>query len=288
MIDPYETHLAGGEPMDRARTIRITERNDRFQVLSALKSNRKKRNELGELFVEGIEAIKQALASDAVSPASLLFAERSGLSDWARGLIESGRFERTVSLRKDLYDELSDKVEPAEIMATFAFRKRTLEDVALPDRPFIVIFDRPSDHGNLGSLIRSANAFGVDLVITHGHCVDHFDPKTIRSSLGAVFRTPVVHVESFPELTSWIAELKRKTWLIAAGTDSTGSVPLSRAGLSRPVALILGNEAKGMSIRLKEIADIMVRIPLSGAVNSLNVACAGSILLWTIAERSET
>lgn len=287
MIDPYKTHLAGDEPMDTHGAIRITERNDQFQVLSALKTNRKKRSELGELFVEGIEAIKQALASDAVSPARIVFAEPNRLSDWARELIQSGRFRQTVSLRKELYDELSDKDEPAEIMATFAYRKRTLGEIALPASPFVLIFDRPSDHGNLGSLIRSANSFGVDLVVTHGHCVDHYDPKTIRSSLGAVFHTPVVHVESFPELAAWLAELKRKTGLVTAGTDSTGSVPLSQAGLSRPVALILGNEAKGMSVRLTEITDLMVRIPLSGAVNSLNVACAGSILLWTVAERSE-
>jgi TrmH family RNA methyltransferase len=137
--------------------------------------------------------------------------------------------------------------------------------------------------GNLGSLIRSANAFGVDLFITHGHCVDLFEPKVIRSSLGAIFHTPVAHVESFDELSLFLGELKKTCGLVVAGTDSTGSGTLGLSPLAPPVALILGNEAKGMSVRLKEITDEVFKIPLGGEVNSLNVACAGSIFFYAIA-----
>ncbi len=266
----------------------ITERDDLFQILEALKQNRKKRNELGELFVEGIESIKQALSSDLVKPEKILFSDYAALSDWGKDLVDGGIFPKAIRVKKELYDELSDKAEPSEIMITLSYHRTKLADVSLPENPFIVIFDRPSDFGNLGSLIRSANSFGVDLFVTHGHCVDLFEPKVIRSSLGAIFHTPVVHEESFDELEAWLLGLKRERNLVVAGTDSGGEESLLDAGLKRPVALILGNEAKGMSVNLKRISDMIVSIPLSGVVNSLNVACAGTILFWQVSRNSRS
>ena len=266
----------------KIKRITIAKENDLYQVLLALKQNRKKRNELDEVFVEGIESVKQAIASDRVTLRKILFADYERLSDWGKALVDSGKFADAIGMSDALYAGLSDREEPSELMITLSVRKCELDTVATGKDSVIVVFDRPSDHGNLGSLIRTANAFGVDLVITHGHCVDAFDPKVIRSSLGAVFHTPVVHVDSFPELRSWLERQKRESGLVLAGTDSTGAVPLGEAGLKPPVAIVLGNEAKGMSVNLKGITDRIVSIPMRGKVNSLNVACAGSILLWNV------
>lgn len=268
--------------------INLTKQNDLYQVILALKSNRKKRNELGEVFVEGIESIKQAIASDRVVLERVLFADYRQLSDWGKALVDSGRFREAIAMTRELYEGLSDRDEPSELMITARVRRDAIEDTRLTDRSIVVIFDRPSDCGNLGSLIRSANAFGVDLVVTHGHCVDAFDPKTIRSSLGAVFHTPIVHVDSFPALAAWIARERAERGLVLAGTDSTGAVPLGEASLSTPLAIALGNEAKGMSVNLKGLVDRVVSIPMVGKVNSLNVACAGSILLWAAASARDS
>jgi rRNA methylases len=267
----------------QSRISRLGSRGDQFQVLAALKDNRRKRSELGELFVEGVESIKQALSAPRFKPAKLLFSGYDALSSWARDLVASGAFPDCLDLDRGLYEELADRAEPSEIMATFRFEKAALGDIDLPEKPFVVVFDRPSDQGNLGSMIRSANSFGADLFITHGHCVDLFEPKVIRSSLGAVFHTPALHIESFEELASFLGELKRTRGLVVAGTDSTGTKILGRDPLAAPVALVLGNEAKGMSVRLKEIVDETYKIPMSGKVNSLNVACAASIFFWTVA-----
>lgn len=272
--------------MEKSKLMHITERNDIFQIIQALKLNRKKRNEAGELFVEGIESIKQALTSRRFRPAKVLFADYERLSDWAKQLIADTPFTGAIQLKKELYDELSDKDEPSELMVTLRFERVALTDVALPANPFVVIFDRPSDHGNLGSLLRSANSFGVDLFITHGHCVDFFDPKVIRSSLGAVFHTPIVHEESFAALEAWLAAQKKATGLTVTGSDSGGDASIKNTELSRPIALVLGNEAKGMSVNLKALTDNIINIPMTGAVNSLNVACAGSILFWQVAKNT--
>ncbi len=259
----------------------LTTRNDVFQVLQALKTNRQKRSELAESFVEGIESIKQA-ESAGCPVTRILFADYSGLSGWARDFLARHGDAALLELRNGLYAELADRDEPSELMITVSSPRLSLSDVSLPDNPLVLVFDRPSDRGNLGSVIRSANAFGADLVVINGHGVDARDPKVIRSSLGAVFHTPVIQAESLEELSGLFSVLKRKCSLTVVGTDSSGATPLHEAGLARPLAVVIGNEAKGMSVRLKELVDVMVSIPMTGKVNSLNVACAATAILWHV------
>jgi TrmH family RNA methyltransferase len=155
-----------------------------------------------------------------------------------------------------------------------------LEELRLQENPLILVLDRPSDMGNLGSVIRSLNALGGDALLILGHGVDPHDPKVIRSSLGSVFFTPVVLLRSNGELERFIAEQKRRNGLRVWGTDSRGDVPLGRAALRRPLILAIGNEARGMSAALTRLCDAVLRIPLAGDVNSLNLACAASICMW--------
>ncbi|MCD4828677.1 MAG: RNA methyltransferase [Candidatus Cloacimonetes bacterium] len=264
---------------------RICKSNDKFQVIESLKQNRRKRSEHREIFIEGIESIKQALSAGA-RVKKVLFADYDRLSNWARETIGHTRYEELIQLENGLYSDLSDKTDPSELIITIEYEKLRLADIALSSALFILIFDRPSDNGNLGAVIRSANSFGVDAVITTGHCVDIYDPKVIRSSLGAVFHTRALHVEHFEELACWLAQAKRQYRLTIVGTDSAGDTSITDPCLKRPIALVLGNEAKGISVRFKELSDCVVNIPLQGAVNSLNVACAGSIFLWRIAGNS--
>jgi len=266
--------------------MKISSKNDTFQMLVAVKTNRRKRSRFDEILVEGIESIKQALVSPYVVLKKIIYRDFSALSDWAKNVIQSGAFPERVEMADELYRELADKDEPAEIMITLGCHRTPLEKAPLGAEPFIVVFDRPSDRGNLGSLVRSANAFGVDLIVTLGHGVDVFEPKAIRSSLGAVFRTRLAHAQSMAELERWLGRLKRETGLAVVGTDSAGDTTPAEAALRPPVALVIGNEAKGMSVGLKALADRLVRIPMRGDVNSLNAACAGSILLWEIYKRS--
>lgn len=263
----------------------ITKADDTFQILTALKGNRQKRNEMGEVFIEGVEALKQALQSPRVKPLRAITSDSARLSGWAKGLLDSGTFPEHLRLSEKLFRELSDRSEPSELMATVQCPRASLAELHLPENPFLVVFDRPSDFGNLGALLRSANGFGVDALLIHGHGVDPFDPKVIRSSMGSVFHTPVVQVDAFRDLSGWLGHLKKSCGLQVVGTDSSGeSLPNS---LGRPVALVMGNEARGMSVNLKTLVDRVVRIPIGGNVNSLNVACAGSILMWAVSGASE-
>jgi len=270
------------------RPLRITKANSTFQILQALKENRNKRSELGEVFVEGVAAIKNAVRAGK-SITRIMYSNHEALSGWSRKLLQEHEHAQLISLEKTLFDTLSDRNEPSELLVTIARETVELEQVTLPEKPFVVVLDRPGNRGNLGSIIRSANAFGADLIITSGHGVDPFDPTVIRASTGGIFFTKVCHVESIEKLSSWMS--MARTWhggLAVIGTDSESEVSLADySQVQRPVMLLIGNEAKGLSVRLKSLADKMVKIPMRGEVDSLNVACAASILMYEVYKRDE-
>jgi TrmH family RNA methyltransferase len=180
-----------------------------------------------------------------------------------------------------LYASLCDRTNPSELLVT-AKLKPEPEELILSLHPCVLVLDRPSDLGNLGSIIRSANAFNVDAVFIVGHGSDVYEPKVLRASLGSVFHTRIRSVESMEYLANFIRTEKARSNIMVAGTDSNGTISLQDNELHCPIMLIIGNEAKGMSVALRSLCDEIVRIPIAGAVNSLTVACATSILLWEI------
>lgn len=264
----------------------ISTENSEYQIIRALKTNRTKRHQSGEAFVEGIESIKQAARAQ-MEITRIITSNLEGLSLWSKNLIRKNRNAKIIQMKADLYKSLCDRDEPSEIIVTVRFEPVKLQEIKLPPKPFLLVFDRPSDSGNLGSLIRSANSFAVDAILIIGHSVDAYDPKVIRSSLGSIFHSLIVQVETMPEFEEWIDIQKKKNGMHVVGTDSNGEVSLLHHALAKPIAIVLGNETKGMSVALKALCDYVVNIPVSGVVNSLNVACAGSIILWNVFNNSQ-
>jgi tRNA G18 (ribose-2'-O)-methylase SpoU len=275
-------HAEGRVPV---KHILITAENAEFQVIQSLKTNRVKRSKMGEIFIEGVESIKQAVGAG-IELTRIITHDADRLSDWAKNLIEAHPGARTIDMSFDLYKKLCDREEPTELIVTAKTRHLSLGGLKLGDNPFVLIFDRPSDHGNFGSIIRSANSFNVDAVFIVGHAIDFYESKVIRASLGSVFHSKIVNIESMKELEDWIQVQKKANGITIVGTDSTGDVSLLDKALTKPIALVLGNEAKGMSVALKGLCDYIISIPISGAVNSLNVSCAGSIFLWDVYRNS--
>jgi TrmH family RNA methyltransferase len=270
--------------------------NAEFQIIQALKLSRSKRAEKGELFIEGIEAVKMAVKAKLEITRIVISSSRvrnpAGstlqpyLSRWAQELIHCNPGARVLEMADSLYEKLCDRSEPLELLVTAKTKSLGLEELRLPENPLILLFDRPSDTGNLGSTLRSINALGGDALFILGHGVDPWDSKVIRSSLGAVFFTPIVVLQSNGELSGFIAEQKDRNGLRVWGTDSKGAVPLGKTAPRRPLLLIIGNEAKGISVALKQFCDEIVSIPLAGDVNSLNAACAAGIFLWEVYRRA--
>ena len=268
----------------------ISTENAEFQIIEALKNNRTKRANNNEIFIEGIESIKQAFSAR-LNITRIIITEK--ISPWAKKLIR--QFDKPenvqaseknvlkiIEMAEGLYRKLCDRNEPSEMLVTARLPKLTLDELTLPEKPFILVLDRPSDTGNLGSIIRSANSFGVDAILLLGHGVDPWDPKTIRASLGSVFFTVPIQLESLGALEEYMEFLISQHDIKVWGTDSDGILSLSSRALKRPLMLILGNEARGMSLALQDLCDGIISIPLSGEVNSLNLASAASIFMWEV------
>ncbi len=261
---------------------RISSENDIFQVLVSLRDNRQKRAKRGTIFVEGVAPIN-ALADSQPATHAVAFPRKARLSGWTVDTIDRLEPATGYEIAPDLMERLSDRADPSELIVIAARPRCELRDI-VPGRDFTVaVVDRPANPGNLGSLVRSADGLGIHAVVTTGHGVDIYDPRVIRASLGACFSTPVVHEPSAKRLIAWLQTMRDgNPPLRVVGTDSGGATALSDARLSPPLAVVFGNEATGLSANLREVVDEVVAIPLRGRVDSLNLACAASILFYEV------
>jgi tRNA G18 (ribose-2'-O)-methylase SpoU len=142
-----------------------------------------------------------------------------------------------------------------------------------------VVFDRPSTPGNIGTLVRSADAFGAHGVIVTGHAADPYDPRAVRASTGSLFALPVVRVPGHREVLDWAGRAQ----LVA--TDEDGDTDLADADLRGPTVVLIGNETTGLTAAWRESAQRTVRIPITGAASSLNAAVAGTVVLYEAARQ---
>jgi len=260
--------------------IKITSENAEYQIINSLKTNRIKRSKLQEIFIEGIECVKQAVNSN-MEITRIIIKDKNNLSNWGKNIIENCKDSKIIYMSGNLFDGLADKTNPPEMLVTARIKQQKISDI-VSKNPIFIVLDRPSDFGNLGSIIRSANAFNIDGIFIIGHSVDIYEPKVIRASLGSIFFTKIILLESLQTLIEFINNQKTVNNMEVIGTDSAGTVSLNDCKLKKPVMLIIGNEAKGMSVKLKELCDKIISIPIGGNVNSLNVSCAASIMMWEI------
>jgi len=262
------------------QTIHVRSENNAFQHVEVLKRNRTKRQAYGECFVEGVIPLTRAL-DYGWELHTLVYASGVRLSKWAQEIVNRSTAETHLALSPALMARLSDKEDPSELLAVFATPPDALSRIPLHEHLLVVAFDRPSNHGNLGTIIRSCDALGADGLVITGHAVDLYDTRTIRASVGSLFSLPVIRLSSYRDLAVWrdkIAAQLKGTQIV--GTSAKAEVDVAEVDLTGPTVLVIGNETVGLSNNYRAICQQMVRIPMSGAASSLNVANAASILLY--------
>jgi tRNA G18 (ribose-2'-O)-methylase SpoU len=147
----------------------------------------------------------------------------------------------------------------------------------LQSPPLLLILDQLQDPGNLGTLLRTADAAGVRAVILLEPCVDPFDPKTVRGTMGSLFNVPFARTA---EPAALLPQLAKMGYHVIGADGSRGRPPWQSEALVGPVALVLGNEARGLSPELQPHLADYVSLPLLGRAESLNVAIAGGVLMY--------
>lgn len=269
-----------------AKTLRITTRNATFQQWLALLSNRNKRQRAAEFIVQGVRPINLAV-EHGWHVRALLFTEERSLSRWARTILARAGDATRVTLAPELLQELSGKDEETpELLAVVGLPDDDLSRIPVSPDMLIVAFDRPSTPGNIGTLIRSADAFGASGVVITGHAADPYDPKAVRASTGSLFAVPVVRVASHRDILDWAASLRaRGTVLEILGTDEHGSHDIADHDLTGAKIIAIGNETQGLSAAWRDACDEILRIPIGGSASSLNAAAAGTIVLYEAARQ---
>ena len=227
--------------------------------------------------VEGRREIERALAAHFI-PEELYYCPEEIDSASSR-LIKNFRFGKIIEVSKPAFAKVATREGSDGILAVFAIRSVTTEDVlqrAGGDELFLIVMENVEKPGNLGAVLRTADAVGVHGVILLGANVDNWNPNVIRASLGGVFSIPVIHMGSdhFFEFCQ-----AHKINIVAAALTPT-SQSLFAANLSGPVSIILGSEARGISPEILARVEQRVVIPMNGLCDSLNVSVAAGVMAY--------
>jgi RNA methyltransferase, TrmH family len=230
--------------------------NARVKELRAAFASRAKEEKIA---VEGDHLVTEALRSGITN--ALLFVRENYTNKIPTGI-------DTLHLTQDVFDKAVATETPQGIALLFEPPTPAIQ----PGAALILIAAGLQDPGNLGTLIRSAEAFGATQFVTTAETVSPWNQKCIRASAGSVFRMPML----LGQTTQQIAALKIKIFAAVAN----GSAPFTSADLTQPCALLIGNEGAGLSAELLALASEKISIPMPGKIESLNAAIAGSLLLY--------
>jgi TrmH family RNA methyltransferase len=264
--------------------IRITSPSNPH-IRDILSSLRKRPGDEERLFlVEGIHLLEMALSSSA-DIREIFFTNLFRNRPEGNILLDQSRSDdkeiKYFEVSDQILGKLTETETPQGIAALVSKKALSVSDLALGKRPFIIVLDKIQDPGNLGTIIRTADASGADAVIILPGTCDVYMQKTIRSTAGSIFNIPVVQAP-LEVLVPFLQA--RGIKIVAASTAAEMSV--FEAGLDMPLALVFGNEARGLSSEVLAIADLRLKIPVLGGAESLNVASSAAICIYeTVRQR---
>jgi TrmH family RNA methyltransferase len=249
-------------------------------VIESLITNRVKRHRSRTFVLEGVQPLTRALAHGWTFDA-VLYESGARLSDWANDLIRRSGAAVCYELTADLLRRLSQRDEGSELLGVVRMADEDLGRIEVTTPFTAIVMDRAGSPGNLGTIIRSADALAARGVVVTGHGVDVYDPATIAASRGSLFALPVLSVPSHEAVLAWVNRVRTTLGTCTlVGADERGDVDLAECDLTRPVVAVFGNETHGLSRAYRAACDHLVRIPMQGSASSLNVGVAASIVLY--------
>lgn len=176
---------------------------------------------------------------------------------------------------------ISDTQTPQGILCLVKQKKRDLTEALQKEHPFLVLLEDLQDPGNVGTILRTAEGAGVDGVIMTRNCVDIYNPKTIRSTMGSIYRVPFFIIDDLDRTLEVLREYEITTF----AAHLKGKNDYDRENYRRGTAILIGNEGNGLSDHLSEQADCLVKIPMCGQLESLNAAMAAGIFMYEAARQ---
>lgn len=242
--------------------------NSRVKHIVKLRDDKKTRSEDGLMLVEGFDEIQLALAAGH-TPQTLLIGPELASRSPADSSVE------TLTVSRAVFEKISYRENPDGWLAIFPIPKTSLSDLKLSKTPLVIVAESIEKPGNLGAILRTADAAGVDALLVCDARVDVWNPNVVRASRGAVFSVPTVACANV-EALKWLNGGKIR---VIAASPSADEI-YSDLNLKSPVAVVVGTEDEGLSDFWMTNADARVKIPMAGKVNSLNVSVSTALIVY--------
>ncbi len=250
--------------------------NGKVKRLVNLKKKRKARDEENVFLVEGIRMFREVPVQKLreVYVSETFYKKEKAVVD------EMTAKSRAVTelLSDTVFSYVSDTKTPQGILCVVEQMNYSQAQVLAGEIPHLLVLDNLQDPGNLGTILRTAEGAGVTGIVLSKDCVDVYNPKVIRSTMGSVYRMPFYYTEDLPASIACIKEKGITTY--AAHLD--GRADYDREDYKKPCAFFIGNEGSGLRDEIAAAADIYIKIPMSGQVESLNAAVAAAVLMFEV------
>ena len=276
-------------PLIHVRSIKLTcecmqissRSNPAIKSIRALRE-RKERERTQLFFVEGIRLVAEAVQlSPTVAIDTIIVAPDLLKSDFARDIVREAQNHGTpcIEVTPDVFASLSQKEGPQGLAAVIKQRWTTLSTLGPLPTPhaLYLALESPQDPGNIGTILRTADAVGVDGVILLGQPADPYDPDAVRASMGAIFTQQLISA-TFTELHAW----RQSQALSLLGTSDKAHTDYRAANYCQSLIMLMGSERQGITAEQNNACDQLIAIPMQGRSDSLNLAVATGVLLYEI------
>ncbi len=255
--------------------------NPKIKSLRALRL-RKYREREGRYLIEGIRIVEEALTMGAPVE-MLIYAPGLLVSERAQALVERAAAIERLAVSPAVFESLSLREGPQGIAALVRIEDRPLGSIPPRDDLLVIVAYQLQDPGNLGSIIRTADAAGASGVVVVEPSVDLYDPQTVRATMGSLYALPIVRLEEGEALFRWCDALRGALGALrVVATSAHGPALFYEEDYRGPVVLLVGNEQEGLPLDVRQRADALVRLPMFGRATSLNVSAATAAMVYEI------
>lgn len=254
--------------------------NPKVKKLLTWQKKRKVREEDGIYIVEGLRMFVEA-PQDKVRE---VYVSESFYKKKREELCLDAWGKKLEILSDSVYGHVSDTKTPQGVLVVMEQMKYSLEEVIAGKEgraSLLMVLDNLQDPGNLGTILRAGEAAGVTGVVMSSDCVDIYNPKVIRSTMGSIYRMPFIYVEDLPTVVKMLGEKEIHTY----AAHLKGKRSYEEEDFTKGTAFLIGNEGNGLQDEVADAAEIYVKIPMCGEVESLNAAIAASVLMFEAARQ---
>lgn len=244
--------------------------------------DKKTREQEGRFIIEGVNFVREALASGII-PEKLIISERAGKNIGPADLINRvSSPDSIVRVSDSVMEYMSETETPQGVMALLKIAEVPLLSLPVNPKSVFIILDGIQNPGNVGTVVRTADAFGVTGVILTKGCADLYNAKTLRSTMGSLFHLSVLRDIAAAEVVEF---LKSRSINTAVTCLEEEAFSIADSEMSFPLALVFGSEARGVSHEMRQAGDYLIKVPMAGRAESLNVAVAAGIIVYEASRR---